>query len=52
MLFYDLANSTALAERLGPEATHTLRTQFFALVLGEVQRYEGTINQFLGADCP
>jgi class 3 adenylate cyclase/tetratricopeptide (TPR) repeat protein len=48
VLFCDLANNTALAERLGPEAMHTLLNQFFALALGEVHRYEGTINQFLG----
>ena len=43
-----MANSTALAERLGPEAMHTLLNQFFELALAEVHRYEGTINQFLG----
>jgi class 3 adenylate cyclase/tetratricopeptide (TPR) repeat protein len=48
VLFCDLANNTALAERLGPEAMHTLLNQFFELALGEVHRYEGTINQFLG----
>ena len=48
VLFCDLANSTALAERLGPEAMHALLNQFFELALGEVHRYEGTINQFLG----
>jgi len=46
--FCDLANSTPLAERLGPEAMHTLLNQFFELALAEVHRYEGTINQFLG----
>jgi class 3 adenylate cyclase len=48
VLFCDLANSTALAERLGPEAMHALLNHFFELALGEVHRYEGTINQFLG----
>jgi class 3 adenylate cyclase len=48
VFFCDLANSTPLAERLGPEAMHTLLNQFFALALSEVHRYEGTINQFLG----
>ena len=48
MRFCDLANSTPLAERLGPEAMHTLLNQFFELALAEVHRYEGTINQFLG----
>jgi class 3 adenylate cyclase/tetratricopeptide (TPR) repeat protein len=48
VLFCDIANSTALAARLGPEPMHTLLSRFFELALGEVHRYEGTINQFLG----
>jgi class 3 adenylate cyclase len=48
VLFCDLANSTSLAERLGPEAMHTLLNRFFELALAEVHSYEGTINQFLG----
>jgi class 3 adenylate cyclase/tetratricopeptide (TPR) repeat protein len=48
VLFCDLPDSTPLAARLGPEAMHTLLNRFFELALGEVHRYEGTINQFLG----
>src|SRR5215472_4570229 len=48
VLFCDLANSTPLAERIGPEHMHTLLNRFFELALSEVHRYEGTINQFLG----
>src|SRR5437667_11211043 len=48
VLFCDIANSTALAERLGPERMHALLNRFFDLALAEVHRYEGTINQFLG----
>jgi class 3 adenylate cyclase len=48
VLFCDLANSTALAERVGPEAMHSLLNEFFELALAEIHRYEGTINQFLG----
>ena len=44
VLFCDLANSTGLAERLGPEAMHTLLNRFFELALAEVHGYEGTIN--------
>ncbi len=47
-LFCDIANSTVLANRLGPEGMHALLNQFFELALTEVHRYEGTINQFLG----
>src|SRR5262249_43082816 len=48
VLFCDLANSTPIAERIGPEAMHTLLNRFFEVALSEVHRYEGTINQFLG----
>jgi class 3 adenylate cyclase len=48
VFFCDLANSTPLATRLGPEAMHRLLNQFFELALDQVHRYEGTINQFLG----
>jgi hypothetical protein len=44
VFFCDLANSTALAERLGPEAMHTLLHHFFELALHEIHRYEGTVN--------
>ncbi|MEK7386190.1 MAG: adenylate/guanylate cyclase domain-containing protein [candidate division NC10 bacterium] len=48
VLFCDIAGSTALAERIGPEAMHGLLNRFFELALAEVHRHEGTINQFLG----
>lgn len=48
VFFCDIANSTPLAARLGPERMHRLLNQFFELALDEVHRYEGTINQFLG----
>jgi class 3 adenylate cyclase/tetratricopeptide (TPR) repeat protein len=48
VMFCDLANSTPLAERLGPEGMHAFLNRFFELALAEVHRYEGTINQFLG----
>jgi class 3 adenylate cyclase/tetratricopeptide (TPR) repeat protein len=48
VLFCDIANSTPLAERVGPERMHALLNGFFELALAEVHRHEGTINQFLG----
>jgi class 3 adenylate cyclase len=48
VLFCDIADSTALAERLGPERMHTMLNALFEAALAEVHRYEGTINQFLG----
>ena len=48
VLFCDMANSTALASRIGAEAMHALLNSFFELAVAEVHRLEGTINQFLG----
>jgi class 3 adenylate cyclase/tetratricopeptide (TPR) repeat protein len=48
VLFCDVVGSTALAERLGPDAMHGLLNTFFELALAEIHRYEGTVNQFLG----
>jgi class 3 adenylate cyclase/tetratricopeptide (TPR) repeat protein len=48
VLFCDLANSTGIAEKIGPENMHTLLNRFFELALDEVHKFEGTINQFLG----
>jgi class 3 adenylate cyclase/tetratricopeptide (TPR) repeat protein len=48
VLFCDVVDSTGLAERLGPEAMHSLLNRFFEIALTEVHRYEGTVNQFLG----
>src|SRR5437667_7805316 len=48
VLFCDLANSTPLAERLGPETMHLLLSRFFEAALATVHRFEGTVNQFLG----
>jgi hypothetical protein len=42
VLFCDLANSTPIAERLGPEHMHTLLNRFFELALSAAHRYEGT----------
>jgi predicted ATPase/class 3 adenylate cyclase/DNA-binding winged helix-turn-helix (wHTH) protein len=48
VLYCTLANASALAERLGAERLHTVLHPFFDLALSEVQRYDGTITQFLG----
>ena len=48
VLFCDIANSTALAARIGEETMHGLLSRFFTLALEAVHRYEGTVNQFLG----
>jgi len=48
VLFVDVSGFTALSERLDPEDVHRLMTRAFELMLAEVHRYEGTVNQFLG----
>src|SRR5215831_7930522 len=48
VLFCDLADSTALAERIGAEAMHRFLSRFFEVALDQIHRYEGTVNQFLG----
>jgi class 3 adenylate cyclase/tetratricopeptide (TPR) repeat protein len=48
VVFCDLCDSTALAERLGPERMHELLDRFFEEALAVVHHYEGTVNQFLG----
>lgn len=48
VLFCDITESMALAQRIGSEAMFGLLNRFFETALAEVHRYEGTINQFLG----
>jgi class 3 adenylate cyclase/tetratricopeptide (TPR) repeat protein len=48
VLFADVSGFTSLSERLDPEDVHALMNRVFELMLDEVHRYEGTVNQFLG----
>ena len=48
VLFCDVVGSTEMAGRIGAEAMHGLLNAFFALSLGVIHEYEGTINSFLG----
>jgi class 3 adenylate cyclase len=48
VLFADVAGFTALAERLDPENVHAIMDACFAILLDEIHRFEGTINQFTG----
>ncbi len=48
VLFADLAGSTPIAERLGAEAMHEVMDRCFQIILAEVHRFEGTVNQFAG----
>ena len=48
VLFADLQNFTGLSEQLDPEELHDLMNRLFEIMLAEVHRYEGTVNQFTG----
>src|SRR5436190_511966 len=48
VLFVDVSGFTSMSEQLDPEDVHGLMTRAFELMLAEVHRYEGTVNQFLG----
>ena len=48
VLFVDVSGFTALSERHDPEVVHDLMARAFELMLAEIHRYEGTVNQFLG----
>jgi class 3 adenylate cyclase len=48
VLFVDVSGFTSLSEQLDPEDVHRVMARAFELMLDEVHRYEGTVNQFLG----
>jgi ABC-type transport system substrate-binding protein/class 3 adenylate cyclase len=48
VLMADIAGSTAIGERLGPERSKFLFDEVMRLMTAEVERYEGTVAQLLG----
>jgi class 3 adenylate cyclase len=48
VLFADVVNSTLIGENLNPEEVHDVMDGCFKILLDEVHKYEGTINQFTG----
>ena len=50
VMFVDVANSTSIFEDLDPETVHGIMDGCFQIILDEVHKYEGTVNQFRG-DC-
>ena len=48
VLFADVANYTALADKLDPEEVHQIMDGAFKILMDEIHRFEGTINQFTG----
>jgi ribosomal protein L40E len=45
ILFADVANSTAMFEKLDPEAVHEIMDGCFRLMMDEIHRYEGSARQ-------
>ena len=48
VLFADVANYTSISEKLDPEDVHQIMDGTFKILMDEIHRYEGTINQFTG----
>lgn len=48
ILFADVAGSTAMFEKLDPEVVHQVMDGCFRLLMDDIHRYEGTVNQFRG----
>jgi len=48
VMFTDVSGFTAMSEKLDPEEVRTVMDGVFELLLNEVHRHDGTVNQFLG----
>ena len=48
VLFADVANYTDMSEALDPEEVHQIMDGSFKILMDEIHKYEGTINQFTG----
>ncbi|NIS59708.1 MAG: AAA family ATPase, partial [Proteobacteria bacterium] len=48
VLFADVANYTSISEKLDPEEVHQIMDGCFKILMDEIHKHEGTINQFTG----
>jgi len=48
VLFADVAKYTSIAERLDPEEVREIMDGCFKILMGEIHRQEGSVNQFTG----
>ena len=48
VLFADVANFTSISEKLDPEEVHQIMDGAFNILMDEIHKFEGTINQFTG----
>ncbi len=52
VLFADVADFTGISEKLGPEQVIQIMDGCFKILMDEIHKYEGTINQFTGDGRP
>ncbi|MHA1485238.1 MAG: adenylate/guanylate cyclase domain-containing protein, partial [Candidatus Thorarchaeota archaeon] len=48
VFFTEISNYNRLIEKLSPEDVHQVMDGFFHILLTEIHKYQGTINQFTG----
>ncbi|MFC1886397.1 adenylate/guanylate cyclase domain-containing protein [Thermodesulfobacteriota bacterium] len=48
VFFADVADFTSMSEKLDPEEIHQIMDGAFKILMDEIHRYEGTVNQFTG----
>ncbi|EFK10390.1 adenylate and Guanylate cyclase catalytic domain protein [delta proteobacterium NaphS2] len=48
VLFADVSDFTGLSEKLDPEQVHEIMDKCFKILMDEIHKHEGTINQFTG----
>ena len=48
VMFCDMAGYTSLSEKLGSDGTYQLMDNIYELLIHEVHRYEGTVNELTG----
>jgi len=48
VMFCDLVGYTAMSEKLGPEKTYQLMDDIYGLLIHEVHKFEGTVNEMTG----
>jgi class 3 adenylate cyclase len=48
VLFCDMAASTALADRTGPEAVRAVLARYYARMRKVIERHGGTVEKFIG----
>ena len=47
-IFVDLKGSTALTERIDPEAMSEIKARYFPVMAAEIERHGGTVEKYIG----